>query len=416
MKRHKYIFSVIAIACMVLQAKAQLSEAVLTYIETYRLLAVDEMKRSGVPASITLAQGILETEAGKSELVLRSNNHFGIKCKTGWDGDKVYHDDDAAGECFRKYDDAAASYRDHSNFLRKAGRYSFLFELDPSDYKGWAYGLKKAGYATNNKYSQILIGLIEDYNLQQYTLMALGKVPLTDEMLVKQQQQQPISPSIQTARVVSAAPVIQKPVVNYPDGVFEINKTKVIYARAGMSLLAIAEVHQVFLSHLLDFNDMQQEDVLIEDQLLFLQRKRKIGARAQHTVLPGETLWSIAQEEGIRLESLCALNKLDQLDQPAIGEKLALQSISGRAPQLEKIFDRIRSVGNVATINENKQEAVPETLIHTVAPKDNLYAIAKKYDVTVSEIKLWNRLSSEKLDIGQSILIYKRNSYDTGTR
>jgi flagellum-specific peptidoglycan hydrolase FlgJ len=143
------------------------------YIEMYKDIAVKEMKRMGVPAAITLAQGLLETENGNSTLLKKSNNHFGIKCKSTWSGNGVSHDDDAVGECFRTYKTAEESYRDHSNFLRGSERYSVLFQLDPADYKGWAHGLKKAGYATNPKYPAILIKSIERYNLQQYTLTTL---------------------------------------------------------------------------------------------------------------------------------------------------------------------------------------------------------------------------------------------------
>src|SRR5450631_3582366 len=156
---------------------AQSPEQVNSYINTYKLLAISEMQRSGVPASIILAQGIHETQAGMSELVIASKNHFGIKCKTGWTGQVVYHDDDARGECFRSYADANDSYRDHSDYLSQTPRYAFLFKLSPEDYESWAYGLKKAGYATNLKYSQILIKLIRDYDLQKYSLIAMGKLP-----------------------------------------------------------------------------------------------------------------------------------------------------------------------------------------------------------------------------------------------
>ena len=136
------------------------------YIALYKDIAIREMKRMGVPAAITLAQGLLETESGNSDLVKKSNNHFGIKCKSNWTGASVSHDDDASGECFRLYKTAEDSYRDHSNFLRGSERYGFLFKLDVRDYKGWANGLKQAGYATNPKYPQILIKNIEQYNLQ----------------------------------------------------------------------------------------------------------------------------------------------------------------------------------------------------------------------------------------------------------
>src|SRR5688572_2159464 len=162
---------------------AQPSADILEYINNYKQLAIDEMQRTGVPASIKLAQGIHETYAGKSELVLKSRNHFGIKCKSTWTGGKVYHDDDARGECFRSYGSPTDSYLDHSNFLRGSERYSSLFRLDPTDYKGWAFGLKKAEYTTNNKYSQIIIKLIEDYNLQQYSLIALGRLQPCEEVM-----------------------------------------------------------------------------------------------------------------------------------------------------------------------------------------------------------------------------------------
>ena len=158
----------------------QSADAILAYITRYKDLAIAEMKRTGVPAAITLAQGIHETEAGTSVLVKKSNNHFGIKCKDEWRGQSVSHDDDARGECFRKYSAAEDSYRDHSDFLRNRPNYASLFTLDPTDYQGWAYGLKKAGYATNPKYAQVLIKLIQDYNLEDYTLIAMGKMKEED--------------------------------------------------------------------------------------------------------------------------------------------------------------------------------------------------------------------------------------------
>src|SRR6187399_3296767 len=155
--------------CFVLPASAQ-NLTPEQYIALYKDIAIREMKRMGVPAAISLAQGLLETESGNSVLVKKSNNHFGIKCKSTWTAGGVNHDDDAPDECFRTYKTADDSYRDHSNFLRGSDRYSFLFGLSPTDYKGWAYGLKKAGYATNPKYPGILIKHIEQYNLQQYSL------------------------------------------------------------------------------------------------------------------------------------------------------------------------------------------------------------------------------------------------------
>ncbi|MCU0388222.1 MAG: glucosaminidase domain-containing protein [Chitinophagaceae bacterium] len=159
---------------MVLKANSQNEEKIKAYIEKYAPLAINEQVRTGIPAAIKLAQGIHESGAGNGDLALRSNNHFGIKCKSNWTGAVAYHDDDEKGECFRAYDSVAFSYRDHSDFLKTSKRYEFLFKLDITDYKGWANGLKQAGYATNPKYPLLLIKLIENYNLSEFTNTALA--------------------------------------------------------------------------------------------------------------------------------------------------------------------------------------------------------------------------------------------------
>ena len=150
------------------------TDVVFAYVEDFKHIAKNNMKEYGIPASITLAQGILESGAGRGDLAKRSNNHFGIKCHTGWTGEKVYHDDDAAQECFRKYKDPAESYKDHSLFLTSRSRYSSLFKLGKDDYEAWARGLRKAGYATDPNYPEKLIGYIERYNLHQYDMEVLG--------------------------------------------------------------------------------------------------------------------------------------------------------------------------------------------------------------------------------------------------
>ena len=207
------------------------------------------MQRTGVPAAIKLAQGIHETMAGTSDLVLKSNNHFGIKCKDTWTGESVNHDDDAKGECFRKYPSPDDSYRDHSDFLKNSTRYSFLFKLEPTDYEGWAYGLKKAGYATNPKYPQIIIKLIEDYHLQDYTLIALGKAQVTEETVKHNNRGR--NSEIQARHFVSGKmefkpekteikqpeKIKQYPI--YPEGEFKINETRVVYAKKELLFLLL---------------------------------------------------------------------------------------------------------------------------------------------------------------------------------
>ncbi|OSZ76835.1 hypothetical protein CAP36_10390 [Chitinophagaceae bacterium IBVUCB2] len=312
----------------------QKADVVLNYIETYKELAITEMQRTGVPAAITLAQGIHESGAGSSKLVLASNNHFGIKCKSNWEGESVKHDDDEKKECFRKYPLAEHSYRDHSDFLKNGKRYAFLFELQPTDYVGWANGLKQAGYATNPKYPQVLIKLIESYNLQDYTMIALGKpVPKNEDIVhVSAYKDVEGSASKEIGYPIEKEVAVAKE--NYPEGEFKINDTKVIYAKKGTSFLAIAKQYDVDLSKIFDFNEMERTETLPEDQLIYIQRKRKTGKDEFHTVLPGETLHSIAQKQAIRLETLRELNWLKLDEKPAPGVQLSLRKKSSSIPKL----------------------------------------------------------------------------------
>jgi LysM repeat protein len=308
---------------------AQSPDQINNYINNYKLLAISEMQRSGIPASIILAQGIHETSAGTSDLVLASNNHFGIKCKSNWTGQVVYHDDDARGECFRSYAAAEDSYRDHSDYLIQTPRYAFLFKLNPEDYESWAYGLKKAGYATNVKYSQILIKLIREYDLEKYSLIALGKLPpekITDGRLTKDNNPEVIEGFVDSS--------LQKSPSSYPEGPFSINEAKVIYARAGVSLLSVSVQYEIPLSRLLEFNDMNQENVLTNDQLIYLQRKRKVGYTSIHIVQQGESMYGICQTEGVRYENILEYNHLKPGEEPAPGEKIYLQATAGNKPVL----------------------------------------------------------------------------------
>lgn len=304
------------------------------YIVKYKDVAIAEMQRTGVPASITLAQGIHESGAGTSDLVQRSNNHFGIKCKSNWTGESVRHDDDAKGECFRKYPAATDSYRDHSDFLKNGQRYAFLFQMDPVDYKAWAYGLKKAGYATNPKYPQVLIKLIEDYHLQDYTLIALGKRHMENNLAIENDIKEESNENIITeAQQIdeTAGSISQK---SYPEGEFKINETKVIFVKKGTSFLVLAEQYNIPLARLFDFNELSPAEESTKDQLIFLQRKRKTGNNEYHIVQPGEMLNDIAQTEAIRLESLAELNWLRPDDKPAPGEKLSLKRKAAVMPKL----------------------------------------------------------------------------------
>ena len=389
--------------------------AIIRYINTYKFLAIQEMQRTGVPASIKLAQGILETQAGESDLVKRSNNHFGIKCKTAWDGNKVYHDDDEKGECFRAYTSAEDSYRDHSDFLKRSQRYAFLFQLDPADYKDWAKGLKKAGYATNPKYTQQLIKYIETYDLQLYTLIALGKRKMEDEQPMYAVNSQ-VVPVVSATAMEQDSEDVQPEVpvkalrLRYPEEAFRINDTRVIVALAGTPLLALAEQYGVRYKHLLEFNELaESDDIIRKDQLIFLQRKRRQGANAFHVVRKTETLYDIAQEEAIRLDNLLAYNQLQGNETPVAGQKLYLQKEAAQHAVAE-ISNNITGMELVKLEQAAPAVNAPSPLQlvkHVVQQKETLFGISRKYGVEIDQVRSWNRLQNDAIRSGQELLIYK---------
>lgn len=416
----RFILLVISITISFLPAlQAQKEQDILRYIATYKDMAIREEQRTGVPAAIKLAQGIHETEAGKSDLVLRSNNHFGIKCKSTWTGDKVFHDDDARGECFRRYTRAEDSYMDHSDFLKSNTRYAFLFRLDPTDYQAWAYGLRQAGYATNIKYSQILISIIKNYNLGDYTLIALGRMQESDHVVST-----PSIPAIARNQPVAILPDLKEELPDvepvYPAGEFTINGTRVIYAKENTDWLSIAEKYRVSKSRLWDFNDLEiDDDVLVTGQLVFLQRKRRVGEKEVHVVRKGENIYTICQSEGIRYESLLKLNHLNGEQNPAIGEKLYLQSNAPVKPVLvnETRQPVITNPGQVAStslpprpLSQAVESApAPQFTMHTVEPKETLFSISKRFAVDIAKLVQWNKLDSSGLKVGQMLIVARKD-------
>ena len=357
------------------------------YIQEYKDFAIREMKRMGVPAAITLAQGLLETENGNSDLVKKSNNHFGIKCKSSWTAEGVSHDDDALGECFRRYKDAEGSYRDHSNFLRGSDRYAFLFKLDPKDYKGWAYGLKKAGYATNPRYPEILIKNIEDNNLQQYTLEVAIDIPLFDASKYTSDPEDKTFNEVSNTN--STTKTAEDDQLQQFENKISINGSTAIYAKKGTSLLAIATQNNINLEKLLEYNDLQTDGLLEKDQVIFLDKKSKEGGKDFYIVQPNETIYDVAQKNGIRLQNLCEYNSLTSNDSLYAGTKLNLKSTND----------------NNEVVNKNV--SANEVKTHSVEPKEGLYSISKRYGVTINQIREWNNLQSDKLKVGQQLIISK---------
>ena len=331
-------------------------EKAIAYVEKYKEIAISEMQRTGVPAAITLAQGILESKYGESDLSKESNNHFGIKCKLDWNGEKVYHDDDLRQECFRKYNTVEASYKDHSDFLKSRPHYSSLFSLNPTDFQAWAYGLKKAGYATERDYPEMLIKVINDYNLNQYTVIALNKAPNSvDSSLTKTAIEKiTIATTIvedekDELETVTKTTDKKVTVENYPKGLFSINGCNVIYASEGTSMLALAQQNNITLAKILEINDLDEVQILDKNQLIFLERKQKKGTTDFHIAVANESLHDIAQKEGIRMDMLVEYNSTHKKLNPLLGEKVYLRTKALVPPKMSLAI--ATSSTNTSTIN-----------------------------------------------------------------
>jgi LysM repeat protein len=280
------------------------------YIEQYADQAVREMHSSGVPASITLAQGMLESDYGNSPLAKYANNHFGIKCHKGWDGPSFIQDDDERNECFRKYYQAYDSYRDHSEFLQTRDRYASLFDLKQTDYKGWAKGLKKAGYATNPKYADLIIRIIEENDLNKYD--KLKKLPDTK-----------VVAEIETPEFKSDVP----PILNVRSVKVSDNNIKYVVAKQGDTPASIAKQNDMGLWQILKYNDLEKHDPIMSGDLVYLQPKRNYAKAEFHEVVAGESLRSISQEHGVKMKRLMKMNEFIPNYIPQVGEKIKLRDM-----------------------------------------------------------------------------------------
>ena len=538
------------------------------YVKKYAAYAIADQKASGVPAAITLGQGILETEAGISELVTEANNHFGIKCKNGWEGPTFLHTDDAKDECFKKYKCAEESYNDHSAHLHRNPRYGCLFTYSVTDYARWAHGLKKCGYATNPRYAQQLIKIIEDHRLQQYTYAALDSnydglnaedgpvlvttttsTPQVTETTVVTQplqpattttvitttttttktikvEQQPVASTASTTPQASMNTVGRAPqqpqvaampnagqevapmketsksgmiavsgiadktanVDNAPDSVvnnaseaspylaeeplgadttdkiYMVNGLKAIRGRKEETLLGYAMKHKLRYAQLLEMNDLPDEPLEF-DTWIYLEKKNPMGRNEKHIVRSGESLVQIAQEEGMQLRRLAALNMLNPYEIPAPGQVLNLQTQATTKPvvanynapkQLPK--DDLEGK-RVAAYKEPKQEVEygmsfgapqeepmptavakqqdtthreivkqpfmredppqPQMNKPTPAPDytkqgdkryqvkkgETAFSVAKRHNITVAQLLEWNHLDPQDLKAGQTLII-----------
>lgn len=342
-KQSTLIFLILLLPQLVL---AQRDEDIRTYIEQYKNIAIEEMVRFGIPASITIAQGIHESTAGKSKLALNSNNHFGIKCHKDWNGNGYHHDDDAPQECFRVYDKPEDSYRDHSQFLLSRGWYKPLFNLSKTDYNGWAYGLKKAGYATNPKYPEVLIGIIEKYQLYHLdTISSSGNhsvVPCGTQCV--------------------------------------INGTRAVIYNDSLPIENLCGCCGISTSNLYLFNDADIRLSFKKGDVLFIEPKRTKGNDCSYTISETITYRLLSQKLGIQLAALLRYN----------GDK----------------EDRLLIKDESISLCE-KEKVLNKSTIHIVRKGDSLYTIARQHNVSITELKRMNGLTSEHIAIGQKIRLSK---------
>lgn len=294
------------VACTGVLAQMKWNQRYQTYINQYRDLAIEQMLKFKIPASITLAQGLLESGAGYSELATKGNNHFGIKCH-GWTGRKTYHDDDEAQECFRAYNNVYESYEDHSLLLSRQPRYRSLFSLDGDDYKGWAHGLKKCGYATSPTYAQKLIGIIELYKLQQY-----DKAKKYDRFMESRTYKD--NPSAKGG--------ILHPIHRY-------NKNYYIVVKQGDTFRSLGKELGLSYRKIAKYNERNKRDKLVVGETIYLKKKQKKADKTYknrpHTVKPGESMYSIAQYYGMRVKSLYKKNGLSPDYVLKVGDKLRVR-------------------------------------------------------------------------------------------
>ena len=303
-------FALLLLLAGLLPAKAQ-NTAYLAYINTYKDLAVEQMNKYGVPASITLAQGLLESGAGRSELVRKSNNHFGIKCGGTWTGPYVLKDDDARNERFRAYKSARESYEDHSLFLRNRSRYAFLFRYSPTDYKAWAHGLKKAGYATNPRYAHQLISLIQRYDLDRF-----------DKLRGKATRPAAVAHGQIAVPGIDLTPSVHLTVRMNNDNYYVI-------ARPGDTYESIGEQMGVSTRKLRKYNEVPRDYELQAGDIVYFEKKQKKADKAYkgkyHRVAAGESVYVIAQKYGIRLKTLYDNNDLPKDYSPQAGQLLKVR-------------------------------------------------------------------------------------------
>ena len=295
------------------------------YIQTYKDIAMREMKSHKIPASITLAQGLLESGAGNSSLARNAKNHFGIKCHKGWEGDTYYMDDDEKNECFRKYDNVEDSFRDHSEFLSGRARYAALFDLDITDYRGWARGLKAAGYATNPKYAQLLIDRIELYDLTKYDQIALGLMT-DDNQLPDIEPEEELLELAYSPENRSGFDLVD--MTEEKRFIYENNGVRFVFAKEGETPEQLAKAFRIKYKKFCEYNLLRHPDEMVfhSGDVVYLEKLRNRNWKAKkYTVLEGETLRDVALRFAVKPNKLLKKNGLEEGTKLYKGQQLWLR-------------------------------------------------------------------------------------------
>lgn len=374
--RNVYAF-VLIFFCLGGQSLRGQSMSTREYIDAYKYAAMQEMKVYRIPASITLAQGILESSSGNSPLAKDCNNHFGIKCRKNWTGSSCLADDDAPNECFRGYISAMESYRDHSLFLQQNVRYKRLFELQVTDFHGWAAGLRECGYATNPAYANLLIGVIDRFRLGMYDSMLLFGSDY-------------VSPDSAAQRKIS------------------VNGLPALLASTGDSPESIAKRNDMGAWQVYKYNDLKKGERLEPGEIVYLKPKRRNGDMATHAVLEGENMRDISQVHGIRLKQLYKKNRMKPGQMASAGELLYLRKKAEQAPVLVSPGKPIAAPEIVVETPQVVKDEVPAPASmnsHEVRAGETLYGIAKRYGLRVEDLQKWNQLQGTSLKVGQTLVL-----------
>lgn len=495
----KTVFTTVMMIAVSIAAMAMKEITIEEYIDKYKHISIEEMEKSGIPASITLAQGILESRFGNSELAVKGNNHFGIKCHKEWTGKKMYYDDDARNECFRVYRNPEESYRDHTDFLETRSRYAFIFEFESTDYKNWAKGLKKAGYATNPQYANILINLIEKHQLYLYD-RPIRKQILANKHEDRNKDMTPQVTQQKDYKINHGKTSHTQANMNTNSAameVFSFNRIKAVKVGATDNLNIIAERHDVAQNRLMKYNDLTPGEQLTEGQFVYLQPKRGKAVHREHIVQTGQTMKDISQLHGVKLEKLYQRNLLAHGEEPANGQVIYLNKKRDKKPvlksreelkqmnepvvkqpsdkekqALQEVFEKTEAAMKKAeeeakkkeearlaeearkaeeirkqaeavvaqqkaleekekqeslkdlepvaiprnppvettkeVVNETKstiEEKATTFITHKVVKGDTLYNLSKRYNVTVDDLKKWNKLTSNNINLGQILQV-----------